>query len=67
MGESVQLSCRVCGMEARSFPLCGNGCCMVCHAIYCVDGHKFDAERAEADRARGIFASQRAADKPDKP
>ena len=40
---------------------------MVCHAIYCSpDAHKFDSERAEADRARDIFASQNAADKPDK-
>jgi hypothetical protein len=55
-------------MESRSFPLCSNGCCMVCHAMYCsADGHKFDSERAEVDRARGIFASQNAADGPDKP
>jgi hypothetical protein len=36
--------------------------------MYCsADGHKFDSERAEVDRARGIFASQNAADGPDKP
>ena len=68
-GEAV-LGCRVCGMSFRSFPLCSNGCCLVCHAMYChPSSHTLDLEKARAERqARGIFMmSHPAAAKPHKP
>ena len=56
-------------MEFRSFPLCNNGCCLVCHATYCLpDGHALDLEQARDDYNKGGAAMmlQRAGDKPQK-
>lgn len=64
------LFCIVCGESFRSFPPCGNSCCLLCHAEYCggaEHGHRLNAERARAEYRARMVAQLRGtvADGPD--